>query len=214
MICDKKADFLPDVQEIKEKKEDVSPVDWALKVADAGRKESCGKCVMCRDGLLQVFTIISDITENRGESDDIELLIDLCKVINETSGCEISKKASELILASLNEYTDEWNNHLRRKRCSASVCKKFITIVVLPENCQGCGQCAAQCPEKAISGENGLIHVINQDKCSRCGKCIDICPHGAAVKAGAVMPKLPEHPVPVGSFEGFAVGRRRRRRGG
>ena len=214
MICENKADFLPDINEIMTLGENVCPVDWALKVADSSRKASCGKCVMCREGLLQLYTIISDITEDHGESEDIELLVDLCEVINETGGCEISQKASELILTSLKEHTEEWTKHLRRKKCSASVCRKFVTVIVQPDKCQGCGDCAAKCPDHAIAGEKGLIHVILQDKCSRCSLCLDVCPHDAIVKAGAVIPKLPEQPIPVGSFEDTSGGRRRRRRGG
>ncbi len=214
MICDKKADFLPGIIDIREKKEDVCPVDWALNVADAARKESCGLCVMCREGLLQLYTIISDITQDRGESEDIELLTDLCEVINKTGGCEISRTASELILESLKLHTDEWNVHLRRKRCSASVCRQFITVVIQPELCQGCGDCVEKCPEDAILGGKDMIHVISREKCTKCGECIAACPHQAIIKAGAVIPKTPEQPVPVGSFGGDDDGGRRRRRRG
>ncbi len=210
-LCEKTGELFPDVSEILEKKDDVCPVDWALNIAEAGSKASCGKCVMCREGLLQIYTIISDITMDQGESEDLELITDVCQVIQDIAGCEMAKKASELVLASVHNYSDEWGKHIRMKRCSTLVCKKFINFVILPDKCQGCLVCKEKCPDNAILGDNGLIHVVEHSKCTKCGLCLEICPHEAVVKAGAVLPKIPEAPVPVGSFEAAAPARRRRR---
>ncbi len=209
--CEKEKIDLPDTSEILEKAETVCPVDWALAVADKARRESCGKCVMCREGTLQLYTIISDIVSGKGESDDPDLILDLCGVIGEAADCEMAREASSLIRLSLETHRDDWNAHILRKRCPALVCSAYITIAVKPDLCKGSGECAKVCPENAIAGSEGLIHVVDAALCTRCGACIEACPHGAVGKFGVVVPKTPDKPVPVGSFEGAPAGRRRRR---
>lgn len=211
MICEKKDDILPDITEITEKAEDVCPVDWARRVIDTARRESCGRCVMCREGTIQVHRIISDLASGRGESQDIELLQDLCGVIQETASCQMARTAAGLVLASMENHAEEWDIHLKRKRCSALVCPAYFSVHILPDTCKAEGVCVGKCPESAILGGSGEIHVIDQDTCTRCGLCLDVCPHNAIVKAGAVKPKTPEGPVPVGSFESASRRRRRRR---
>ena len=209
--CEKGKDVLPDRKEILEKAETTCPVNWALSVADTARRESCGKCVMCREGTLQLYTIISDITSGRGESDDPELILDLCSVIGETADCEMAREAAGSVRLSLETHRGDWDAHLLRKRCPALVCSAYTTVVVLPDKCRGSGECARICPEDAIAGSEGMIHVVDPGKCTRCGLCIEACPSGAVGKFGAVVPKTPESPIPVGSFEGEPVRRRRRR---
>lgn len=215
MSCNQYVELLPDLAEIAGKPENVCPVDWALKVADTARLNNCGKSVMCRDGVNQLYTIIMDITTERGRPEDIELLRDICAVIKESQGCDIAAKAAWLIDESIARYTDEWDTHIRRKRCTALVCKKYYTVHVLPDKCKGSGACIGSCVYGAILGGEGLVSVIDNDKCRRCGACYNVCPSGAIVKAGAVKPRGPESPVPVGgrpSEEEGDGGMRRRKR--
>ncbi|NLT12727.1 MAG: 4Fe-4S binding protein [Clostridiales bacterium] len=215
MSCNQFVELLPGQGEITDKAEDVCPVDWALKIADKARLNNCGKSVMCRDGMNQMYTIILDITTEKGRPEDIELLRDICTVIKESQGCDIAAKAAMLIDESIRLYGEEWDAHTRRKRCTALVCEKYYTVHILPEKCRGAGECIKVCWYGAIAGGEGLVSVIDNDKCRRCGECYNICPSGAIVRAGAVKPRIPEVPVPVGgqpSAEEGDGGMRRRKR--
>lgn len=211
ILCEKDKSVLPDTSEILEKTETTCPVNWALAVANKARMESCGKCVMCREGSLQLYTIISDIVTGKGDSDDPDLILDLCTVMSETADCEMAREAASSIRLSLETHREDWSAHILRKRCPALVCTAYVTIAIRPETCQGCGDCVKACPENAIAGSEGLIHVVDTNLCTRCGRCIEACSHEAVGKFGAVVPKTPETPVPVGSFEGTPARRRRRR---
>ena len=189
-----------------------------MKLMDTARRESCGKCVLCREGTWQVYEIIRDITEGKAESDDYELLTELLEQIKENGGCEMSTQAASLCLGLLRNYQNEWNQHIRRKRCTNLICRASYTVFIAPELCDGCGKCLEACPEEAILGGQNMIHVIKTESCSKCMLCADVCPKDAVKKAGAVKPKFPAEPIPVGSFgdsgggneEGTVMRRRRR----
>ena len=212
MDCKINVELIPEASEIDELKVGMCPVDWAKNCIDIAHKENCGKSVMCRDGMTQLSLIVNDIVSGKGQSDDIALVKELCQVIATTGGCELAQKAAKNVLYSMEKYPEEWDQHCRRKRCSALVCKAYYSVYCEPTKCQGCIRCMQVCPVGAISGGPGLICVVDPDKCIRCGKCFTVCPHEARAKYGAVKPKLPETPVPVGSFVAAAPGGRRRRR--
>lgn len=209
-ITCEKTELMANVAEIASKADDLCVVDWSRKMFAYARREACGKCVLCREGTRQVEKIITDITEGRGEAGDLELLRELSCLIKENASCEMARTAAGYLLVALDNYLDEWEMHIKRKRCPALTCKKYISVHILPESCQGCQGCLAGCPEGAIAGSAGMIHVIDQEKCSRCGACLEACKYGAVQKAGAIKPKTPVAPVPVGSFES-GTGKRRRR---
>lgn len=215
MSCSLKVELLPDLDEIMNKPEERCPVNWALEIANIARMNNCGKSVMCRDGMNQLYTIISDITAEKGQPEDLELILDICGVMKQSEGCGIAQRSAELIDESLKRYYDEWDIHIRRKRCTALACKKYYTIHVLPTKCTGAGACIKACNYGAISGGEGLVSVIDNEKCTRCGACMAVCPTGAIIKAGAVKPKVPETLIPVGSQsseEESDGGMRRRKR--
>jgi NADH-quinone oxidoreductase subunit F len=159
------------------------------------QQQSCGKSVMCRDGITQLQQIVEDQVRGRGQSDDFELLCDLCKVIAETDGCELSSKAASNILHSLERDYDSWSQHCLRKRCSELVCKANYSVYIDPELCNGCGICLQIEPKGAIDGDSGLIHVVRDDSGLKTETAFAACPHGAIKKAGAVKPRVPENPV-------------------
>jgi len=137
MDCTLYIELLPAVEEITDKPEDVCPVDWALRVADTARLNNCGQSVMCRDGMQQLYTIICDITTEKGQSEDIELISDVCEVIKQSEGCGVAARSAELISVSLERYADEWAGHIRRKRCTASVCEGYYSAQAIPERADG-----------------------------------------------------------------------------
>lgn len=186
------------------------PVDWARQCIRLARGAACGKSVMCRDGLTQLALLAEDAASGRSQPDDIPLMAELCQMIASTGGCALAQKAAENVLRTLREHADVWEQHSRRKRCPALVCKAYYAVYCAPDKCQGCTKCMEVCPSGAISGGGGLICVVDEEKCVRCGKCIEVCPHEARGKYGAVRPRLPDRPVPVGSFSAAPMRRRRR----
>ncbi len=213
MNCTENVELIPSVSEIESLPEGVCPVDWAKRCVDLARENNCGKSVMCRDGMTQLQAILNDLTRGRGESEDIELLRDLATVISSAKGCAIAEKTAEGLLYSLDHYADEWDAHCRRHRCAAMVC--YYDVYIDPAVCQGCGNCLKAAPAGAVEGGEGLISVIRDDSELKNEAFIASCPNGAIKKfAGLVKPRVPEAPVPVGSFSSEGGGRRRRRRGG
>lgn len=201
--CTKAIENLPEMS--------ACPVSWARDVVKTAREAACGKSVMCRDGLWQIEEIINDAVSGNGQSEDLELMGEILDTM-ERLGCDMVQKVSGGLKTSISDYMDEWESHIKRKRCKALVCKAYYTVHIDPSKCTGEGSCIKACPQGAIDGGEGLISVINQDKCTRCGGCYTVCPQEAIIRAGAIKPKTPGQPVPVGSFGEAGQGRGRRRR--
>ena len=210
--CQKTAASLPELSEAEALPAGVCPVDWARRTAETARQDSCGQGTFCRDGLAQIFTIIDDIAAGRSKADDLNLLTQLCQDIITVEDCVLSSACARLVLTSLERYRGEWEAHADRRRCAALVCRGCYTVHIDPAKCTGCGSCLAVCPEHCIDGGRDMIHVVDSAACSRCGRCFDCCPAGAFLKAGAVKPKTPDAPVPVGSFAAGTARRRHRNR--
>lgn len=210
-ICDHAADILPDIEELQHKPDTVCPVQMACEMARAARMESCGKDVMCRDGLAQVFLLCESVTQGHASPSDLDLLRECCEVIALAGGCEMAVRCAQMILRSLELFAEEWADHVGgRKRCKALSCEAFCHTYIDPALCKGCGSCIAAAPPGAIAGGEGLISVVMQDApLKHRADFTAICPNGAIKKhSGNVKPACPTEPVPVGSF---GAGRRRRR---
>ncbi|MBA7623919.1 Ion-translocating oxidoreductase complex subunit C [subsurface metagenome] len=161
--------------------EDTCMVDIARYFIKFLTEESCGKCVPCREGLDRMLDILTDITEGKGKEEDIELLEELGDVIKEASLCALGGTAPNPVLSTIRYFRDEYEAHIRQKRCPAGVCKALITFTVDEEKCNGCRVCARECPEGAISGEKKEPHTIDQEKCIKCGLCRDSCKFEAII---------------------------------
>ena len=155
--------------------EDTCMVDLARYFVKFLTEESCGKCVPCREGLDRMLDILTDISEGRGKEEDIELLEELGGVMKEASLCALGGTAANPVLSTIRYFRDEYETHIREKRCPAGVCKVLITFTIDEEKCTGCRVCARECPQEAISGAKKEPHKIDQEKCIKCGLCRDIC---------------------------------------
>ncbi len=148
------------------------------------KRESCGKCVPCREGTEQMLTMLNDIVEGRGTLQTLENLEDLAKAVQKASLCALGKTAPNPVLSTLKHFKDEYLAHVVEKRCPAGVCKALARYEIDATKCKGCGMCKRACPVQAISGTVGKPHQIDPKKCIKCGGCKATCKFGAvAVKA-------------------------------
>ena len=171
-------------------------VDVLLKEVRANECRDCGKCVFGYEGITQLEMALSDITEKKGRSWDLDLMKDLCEMMKSQSLCEKGEEIAEAVLEAMERGRAEFEEHIGKKGCRAGVCKRFMTFHILAEQCTGCGECMDACEEDAILGKKRFVHVIEQEECTQCGACMDVCEEEAVVRAGTVKPRCPKRPVP------------------
>ncbi|MCK9438175.1 MAG: NADH-quinone oxidoreductase subunit NuoF, partial [Synergistaceae bacterium] len=162
--------------------EDTCMVDMARFFLEFTQRESCGKCIPCREGTKKMLDILIRITEGKGREEDIENLIYLGTQIKTASLCGLGQTAPNPVLTTLRYFRHEYEAHIREKRCPAGACKALITIKIDPAKCVGCTKCTKACPVNAIAGTVKQPHVIDQDKCIKCGACVEVCPFKAIDK--------------------------------
>lgn len=143
--------------------------------------ESCGKCVHCRIGTKRMQEILTRIVKGEGKEGDIELLEELCESIKDGALCGLGQTAPNPVLTTIQYFRDEYEAHIREKKCPAKECVDLLTYSVDAEKCRGCTLCARKCPVNAISGEVKKAHLINSDACIRCGQCMNSCRFGAII---------------------------------
>ncbi len=156
-------------------------VDMARYFLAFSKFESCGKCVACREGVRRMYEILDYITRGFGQEDDIDLLVEMGESIKMGSLCGLGQTAPNPVLTTIRYFREEYEAHIREKRCPAGVCKSLITYYIVADNCPGCGLCARYCGENAITGEKGKPYVIDPEKCGRCGVCMDVCNFDAVI---------------------------------
>ncbi|MDR3050049.1 MAG: 4Fe-4S binding protein [Elusimicrobiota bacterium] len=138
------------------------------------QNESCGKCVLCREGTKQMLLMLEDITAGRATSETLELLEQLAKVVKKGSLCGLGQAAPNPVLSTLKYFKNEYEAHVKEKRCPAGECKELSNYYIT-DKCRGCTLCSLKCPAKAISGEQRKKHIIDQNRCLKCGVCITVC---------------------------------------
>ena len=138
-------------------------------------EESCGKCTPCRIGNKRLLEMLNKITEGRGTMKDLDALSTLGKVIKDTALCGLGQTSPNPVLSTLNNFYDEYVEHVRDKTCRAKQCKALLTYTINPELCIGCHLCFKHCQADAILGDVRKPHVINPDKCIKCGMCMARC---------------------------------------
>ncbi|MDD4583759.1 MAG: NADH-ubiquinone oxidoreductase-F iron-sulfur binding region domain-containing protein, partial [Eubacteriales bacterium] len=139
------------------------------------QSESCGKCVVCREGTRQMLNLLDDIIEGRATGETLELLEELAETVKVGSLCGLGKTAPNPVLSTLKYFRDEYNAHIFDKHCPASRCVALRKYKINPTKCKSCGLCARKCPVGAIEGAKGVPYVIDASKCIKCGVCAENC---------------------------------------
>ena len=154
-------------------------VNMARFFLDFTAKESCGKCVHCRIGTKRLHETLVRITEGEGREGDVELLEELCAAIKDGALCGLGQTAPNPVLTTIRYFRDEYDAHIREKRCPAGECAALKTYSIISGKCIGCSACARKCPAQAISGELKKPHAIDSSKCVKCAACVAACRFGA-----------------------------------
>ena len=145
------------------------------------QNESCGKCVVCREGTKQMLALLDDIIEGRANESTIPLLEELALVVQKGSLCGLGKTAPNPVLSTLRYFRSEYEAHVFGKNCPTGQCKALAKYRILGDKCKGCSLCARRCPVGAISGELKKPYKIDADACIKCGACMDACKFSAVV---------------------------------
>ena len=142
-------------------------------------EESCGKCSPCRIGNKRMLELLDKMTKGQGTMEDLETLKNLAGVIKDTALCGLGQTSPNPVLSTINNFWDEYVEHVKEKKCRAGACKSLMQYVIDPDVCVGCTSCARNCPVNAIQGERKSPHHINQEICIKCGTCIEKCKFNA-----------------------------------
>ena len=168
--------------------EDTCMVDVAKFFMDFIQRESCGKCIPCREGTKRMLEILESITSKPINDERNEALVrfkgilqleKLSKVIRETSLCGLGQTAPNPVMSTLKWFRDEYEAHIFERKCPTNVCTELRTFKIDVENCTGCTVCAKKCPTNAIIGSRKSPHFVVADKCIGCGTCLDVCKFNA-----------------------------------
>ena len=143
------------------------------------QRESCGKCVPCREGTKRMLEILERIVAGEGREGDIEELKELADMIENTALCGLGKSAPKPVISTIQAFREEYEEHIRDKKCRAGICANLRNYKINPEKCKGCSKCARNCPVGAITGKIKSPYVIDSAKCIKCGACLENCSFGA-----------------------------------
>ena len=168
----------------------------------ASRKQSCGKCVFCREGLIQLQYMQKEITEGRGKAEYVDMTKEIGEAMCFSTPCTMGQTSAKIALSAMEDFTDEYEAHIKKKRCPSAVCTKLVNIYINPKRCVGCGACVNACPNCCIEGQPGYIHMIDDYDCTKCGACVEACPNSAIILTTGRVPKVPFRMTKVGRFRG------------
>jgi NADH-quinone oxidoreductase subunit F len=163
--------------------QDACMVELARFFMSFTQRESCGKCVPCREGTKRMLMILERIVSGDGHEPDIDNLMDLADTIKATSLCGLGKTAPSPVLSTIKNFRKEYEAHIQAKKCPARTCEKLKIVFVDQSICTGCSKCSRICPASAISGKAKEPFKIDPQLCIKCGACLSGCKFGA-VKEG------------------------------
>ncbi|MBW2144257.1 MAG: SLBB domain-containing protein, partial [Deltaproteobacteria bacterium] len=169
-------------------------VNIARYFLDFTQKESCGKCTFCRIGTHHLLSILDRITKGEGREGDLEQLETLSRDIKNGSLCGLGKTAPNPVLTSLRYFRDEYEAHIKEKRCPAGMCRELTAYYIDLEKCaRGCDACVGSCPVDAIFTTKNRKKGVDQGLCVKCGECMVACPP----EYDAVMKVSPPEKAPI-----------------
>ena len=175
-------------------------VDACASLMNESYSASCGKCVLCREGTSQFRQIVTEMTTGKAKSGDLDLIKEVSELISIGAYCPFGQSMTKPLTSAIALFPDEFDDHIKRKTCKCGKCYKAAELYYIdPDECQGCGDCIDACPEDAIEGKDGFIHIIDQDLCEQCGKCVSACDEGC-IKTATKLPKLPKKKTKVGKW--------------
>lgn len=166
----------------------------------ASRKTSCGKCVFCREGLIQLEHMQKEVIEGRGKAEFIDLTKEIGEAMCYSTPCSMGQVSAKAALSATELFAKEYEEHIKKKNCPAGACSSFVNIYIDPSLCNGCGECMDVCPKDCIEGKAKYIHMIDDFDCTKCGKCMEVCEEDAIVQTTGKLPKLPNRLTKVGKF--------------
>jgi fumarate reductase flavoprotein subunit/NADH-quinone oxidoreductase subunit F len=169
----------------------------------AGRRECCGKCTFCREGLLQLHTRIHEITTKNGEWGSMEIMKELAEAMTYSSRCSVGNTGAVFVLDTFRLFEQEYVDHIKKRTCAQGICSAFTNIYIAPEGCIGCGSCIKECPEDCIEGLPGYIHMIEELKCTKCLRCMKACPKKVILCTTGRVPSVPDRLTHVGRFKRY-----------
>jgi len=146
------------------------------------QNESCGKCVVCREGTRQMLAILDEVMQGKATPEKIELLEELANTVKLGSLCALGRTAPNPVLSALRYFRDEVMAHVVDKRCPTGNCEALVPYWIIPDKCKCCGVCAKKCPVNVITGSKGVPYVIDEKECIKCGACLEACKFDAVVK--------------------------------
>ena len=159
--------------------EDTCMVEVARFFMSFTQRESCGKCVPCREGTRRMLEILERIVAGNGSLSDLDELEELADMISNTALCGLGKSAAKPVVSTLRAFRSEYEAHIVDKTCPAHVCASLRTFHIDETKCKGCSKCARGCPASAITGQIKHPFSIDTGKCIKCGACLSACPFGA-----------------------------------
>lgn len=176
--------------------------DALAKLLAQAQEKSCGKCVLCREGVWHLAGIFQSVTQGKAKKEDLDMVLDIGPLIEVGAFCSFGRRMAGMAVSGLERSRQEIESHITKKKCPAGVCAAFNkkSYCIDPALCTGCGDCEDECPEMAIEGKKKFIYMIDPDMCTGCGKCAEACDEDAiVVNDGSI--KLPKKLTKVGKFK-------------
>jgi len=159
--------------------EDTCMVEVARFFMNFTQRESCGKCIPCREGTKRMLEILERIVHGEGRLEDLDELLELAEMVKGMALCGLGKSAPLPVLSTLNVFRKEYEEHILDKKCRAGVCNAMKKYVIDADKCKGCSKCAKACPASAITGKLKEPYNIDTKLCIRCDACPATCPFDA-----------------------------------
>lgn len=176
-------------------------IDKANKEILEYNKKSCGKCLFCREGLIQLNAMMDEISIGKGKLPYIQLMQEIGEAMKISGNCSLGMEASELVLSSLQIKEADYLEHIKKKKCSSGVCISNENIYIDPKLCIGCEECISSCSLGCIDGREGYIHMLYDLDCNKCGECVSTCKVGAIKKTTGKVPRLPDRLIKCKMFK-------------